>query len=158
MPQNRRSELVQLIESSADSLKQMDPAAQIVKKSPEIWTNQEILGHLIDSAYNNHRRIVLASNQEDLIFDGYPQDHWVQAHAYNKSDWISLINTWKSVNLHLAQLIGNLPEQLLRRPTTNHNFHEIGFRPIEKGAPSSLDFLIEDYIAHLQHHLNQIIS
>ncbi len=156
MPKNRSSQLMELISSTTPQLMNLDASLQKKRPAPDKWSPQEILGHLIDSTYNNHRRFILASQQDDLIFDGYPQEHWVKAHQYNDYEWSALVTTWTTVNQHLAMAIKHLPEQIIRRPTTTHNFDKIGFRKMEKGMPSSLDFLIEDYIIHVQHHLHQL--
>lgn len=157
MSKDRKTQLRSLTIHARELLTPMDVADVETRSAPDTWSKQEILGHLIDSAYNNHHRIVHASAQEDLVFDGYDQDHWVTSHDYQGQAWLDVVSTWSQANLHLSTLIGNIPGQIIRRPTTQHNFHEIGYRKVERGAPVSLDVLIEDYMAHMIHHLKQII-
>ena len=40
------------------------------KSSPDDWSPAEVLGHLIDSAANNHQRFVRAQFTDDLVFSG----------------------------------------------------------------------------------------
>lgn len=46
-----------------------DIAAQ--KPAPGKWSKKEILGHLIDSAANNHQRFVRLQLQPELTLPGY---------------------------------------------------------------------------------------
>jgi hypothetical protein len=128
------------------------------KSSPEKWSKKEILGHLIDSAYNNHRRFLMARSQYDLIFDGYEQVAWVERNRYQERQLEEIIMLWYTVNQHLAALIEGLPSELLERETADHNFHVIGMKRPEEGAVSSLAYLIWDYLFHLEHHLDQILE
>ena len=57
-----------------------EPSRQ--SREPGKWSPREIIGHLIDSASNNHQRFVRALFQDDLVFPGYDQDAWVAAQAY----------------------------------------------------------------------------
>ena len=127
------------------------------KENPDKWSKQEILGHLIDSAYNNHRRFLIATYQNELIFDGYQQDQWVQLNGYQKRDHNEIIFTWVSANQHLSFLLESIPEEVINQETTNHNFHIIGMNRPEDGVASSLGYLIWDYLFHMEHHLEQIL-
>ena len=51
------------------------------KSSPSAWSPKEELGHLLDSAANNHQRIVRAQFEDNLSMPGYEQNRWVAAHA-----------------------------------------------------------------------------
>lgn len=127
------------------------------KPNPNKWSKKEILGHLIDSAYNNHQRFVRAEDQGNFNFLGYDPDHWVKANQYQKRSWREVIDLWKSTNLHLAQCIEMVDQEFAAKLTTNHNFHLIGMNPIDEGTQSSLSYLIWDYLFHLEHHLAQVI-
>ncbi len=70
------------------------------------WSAKETLGHLIDSAANNHQRFVRAQFKEDLVFPGYAQDEWVRAQGYDAEPWPLVVNLWKFYNLHLAHVCG----------------------------------------------------
>jgi hypothetical protein len=109
------------------------------------WCRKEIVGHLIDSAANNHHRFVRAQESPNLVFPEYAQEHWVRSQRYGERDWIDLIALWESYNRHLAHVIEYIPEH--RRTTAC----VIGAEP-----SATLGFLVYDYIAHLQHHLTQV--
>lgn len=127
------------------------------KDHPLKWSKKEVLGHLIDSAYNNHQRFLRATTQTDFIFEGYDQDQWVKQNNYQNRTQEEVINTWVTVNQHLAVLLEGLPKALLHRETTQHNFHNICMHRPKAGEPCSLAYLIWDYLFHLEHHLAQIL-
>ena len=147
-----------LVRGFGQKLLNLDEASFHKKDNPEKWSKKEILGHLIDSAYNNHQRFTRAWDKDNLIFHGYDQDAWVKKNNYQERSAKEVVYLFLAVNSHMADLIAGLDENLLTKMTTDHNFDKIGMRPIEKGSPSSLGYLIDDYIFHLQHHLNQILD
>ena len=120
------------------------------------WSPCEIIGHLVDSASNNHQRFIRAQFQDDLVFTGYAQDDWVRAGAYQDAPWEELVNLWRAFNLQMARVMEHVPDEVRLRPHDRHNFDRIGFTPLQPGQPATLDFLMEDYVRHLQHHLRQI--
>ena len=115
-------------------------------KKPERWSRKEELGHLIDSAANNHIRFVLATINTEFRGPGYAQDKWVEAHAYQELPWAMLIDLWYQYNVLLAHLIGKIPDDHL------DNRCVIGWGVV------SLRFVIEDYVLHMQHHLDHILG
>ena len=122
------------------------------------WSAKEVVGHLIDSAANNHQRFVRAQFQENLVFPGYAQEEWVSAQAYADEPWPLLVNLWKLYNLHLAHVIGRAPEGERLRERAQHNLHEIGFAPVSREEPATLEHLMRDYVGHLKNHLRQILG
>src|SRR5436853_219170 len=66
--------------------------------APSKWSPKEELGHLLDSAANNHQRIVRTSLQDRPGMAGYDGDRWVELHAYQKRDWHELIELWRALN------------------------------------------------------------
>src|SRR5262245_9114940 len=66
------------------------------------WTRKQILGHLIDSAFNNHQRFMRAQLTGVGRFEGYAQDSWVAIHRYHDRPWTDLVDLWRLVNDHLA--------------------------------------------------------
>lgn len=150
--------LNQIIEAATPLLRSIPIAEMNEKTSPDKWSKKEILGHLIDSAYNNHQRVVRAKSQGNLIFQGYDQNEWVNRNNYQNRQVDDIINTWIFTNRHLSFAIGNLPTQLLNRPTDKHNFHQISMQRLQEGSVSSLAYLVWDYNFHLEHHLGQIID
>lgn len=122
------------------------------------WSRKEVVGHLIDSAINNHARFVRAVLQDDLVFDGYDQDAWVRAQRYQERSWPDLVRAWRTYNRQLADIVSGIAPQDLARPRPRHNLHEIAFRSLAADAGVTLGTLIEDYVAHMQHHLRQVLE
>src|SRR5262245_3209745 len=73
------------------------------------WSPKEIIGHLVDSASNNHQRFVRAQLSDDLLFLGYEQEGWVAVQRYQDRPWDSLVRLWSEYNLHLARIIADVP-------------------------------------------------
>jgi hypothetical protein len=126
------------------------------RPKPGAWSIKEIIGHLIDSAANNHQRFVRAEQQGDLVFPGYAQDEWVRIQAYDSAPWNELVSLWESYNSHIARVMSAIPVGVRHRKYERHNFHKIGFREFREDAPVTLDDLMYDYVLHLEHHLSQV--
>ncbi len=132
--------------------------ASAERPAPERWSPREIIGHLVDSASNNHQRFVRGQFQDDLVFAGYAQDAWVQAGAYQKAPWEELVVLWRTFNLQIARVMEAMPDDIRLRPHLRHNFDQIGFVAVAQGEPATLDYLMRDYVRHLEHHLRQILG
>lgn len=150
-------QLNEIIDNSLNQIKEISKSDFDYKASPSVWSKKEILGHLIDSAYNNHQRFLRAVNQKDLVFQGYKQDDWVLRNNYQNRSKEDVLHTWASVNRHLSFLIKELPLEALTRETKEHNFHKICMNLLQEGQSASLAYLVWDYLFHLEHHLKQII-
>ncbi len=122
------------------------------------WSPKEIIGHLIDSASNNHQRFVRAQFKDDLIFPGYQQDAWVALQNYQKRDWHFLIEFWKNYNLHLAHVMENISRTEREKLRIKHNLHQIAWKTVPENKAVTLDYFMNDYVGHLKHHLNQIFE
>lgn len=146
----------QLILDTYTQLSQISPEKATQKPNPEKWSIIEIMGHLIDSANNNHRRFTKAQWQENMIFDGYAQAEWVAAQNYQTADWQLILDLWKTYNLHICQLMKNTPEEKLNKKVVEHNLHQIAMVTVPAEQPTSLGYFMKDYIFHIEHHLNQI--
>ena len=120
------------------------------------WSAREIVGHLIDSASNNHQRFVRARWQDDLIFNGYDQEAWVDAQGYQQAPWPELLALWAGYNRHLARVMASVPGAVRTAPHTRHNFDRLAYRPVPAGEPSTLEYFMDDYVRHMEHHLRQI--
>lgn len=139
------NELTRLVESRAVRLRALEEELARAKPDPVKWSIQEIIGHLIDSATNNHQRFVRAQEGDVLVFPKYEQDDWVSVQGYNEGSWEELVELWRLYNRHLAQVMARTPPGKL----------SVECR-IGPGEPVSLQFLLEDYVVHLRHHLDQI--
>lgn len=146
-----------LVERSVPVLLALPDAEVMRRPAPDAWSPKEILGHLIDSAANNHQRFVRAQGRDDLEFEGYEQDMWVKTQRYDEADWSSLVTLWWMYNTHLARVMAAVPEAVRLRPVERHNLHEIAWHPRPEEEPATLDDLMQDYVDHLHHHLAQIL-
>lgn len=109
------------------------------------WSRKQVLGHLIDSASNNHQRFVRSSLQPSLEFPSYDQDGNIKIQAPQEADWGLLVSLWAAYNRYLAHIIAHLPESKLETKVR-----------IGSGEPVTLSFLANDYLTHMVHHLKQI--
>jgi DinB family protein len=137
--------LVRTIQSAKDKLRHVsesDSSTPVLKGG---WSRKQVLGHLIDSASNNHQRFVRAALQGALDFPRYDQDGFVRLQAVEKVHWPLLVSLWADYNLYLAHVIAHLPADKLEARCR-----------IGDDEPVTLRFLAEDYLTHLLHHLGQI--
>ena len=116
------------------------------------WTRKETLGHLLDSAVNNHGRFVraqIASHLEGgaLRLAGYEQDDWVRVGAYRTRAWTDLIQLWSLFNRQVLHVMRHVDAGSLQTPCV-----------IGGGEPVTLEALMVDYVGHVQHHLAQILE
>jgi hypothetical protein len=149
-------ELRRAVEEILPTLRAISEAESARPRAPGKWSPREVLGHLIDSASNNHQRFVRAQFQEDLVFPGYEQDEWVRAQRYADAPWVELLELWRLYNRHLARVMEAIPDEVRLRKTSRHNFHRIAHEKVPEGRPARLDDLMHDYVVHLRHHLRQI--
>ncbi len=128
-------------------LLEVDEETASGKPAPGKWSPKEIIGHLIDSAANNHHRFVRLQHEQQLEFPGYEQDEWVRIQHYKDRDWKELVILWATYNRHLLHVIRHVDPACLERTWT-----------VGEGTDESptLRFLMEDYFDHMRHHLSQI--
>lgn len=149
-------ELREAIDRASPLLKQMSDEESRRPPRPGKWCPREIIGHLIDSASNNHQRFVRAQFKDDLVFDGYEQDAWVSLQRYSEAPWNELIDLWRNFNLHIARVMQVAPIDERLRKRARHNLDELAWQPVPHDEPATLDYFMSDYVAHLKHHLRQI--
>lgn len=137
-------ELIQTTDAAAAKLRAVSPGDAALRRGPGRWSKKEIIGHLIDSAANNHQRFVRAQHTANFAFPNYEQEHWVMNQDYETAEWPQLVEFWLSYNHHLAHVITRIPKEKLALYCT-----------IGDDEPVTLGFLVEDYLRHLQHHLAQ---
>ena len=124
----------------------------------QTWSRKEIIGHLIDSASNNHQRFVRAQFTDELVFAGYEQENWVRVQNYQGEDWTELVQLWKLYNQHILHLVSHIPEETRTKLRRKHNLHQIASDTISENEPVTLDFFIRDYLDHMKKHLGQILG
>ena len=151
MPQDLATQLRQTIDRELPNLQAVTEQEALLvpgetgPKAEGRWSRKEELGHLIDSAANNHIRFVLATVNTEFRGPGYAQDKWVAAHAYQELPWREIVDFWYRYNNLLAHVIERIPQEHM------NNRCVIGWGVV------SLEFVIEDYILHMQHHIDHLL-
>jgi hypothetical protein len=146
------------VSNAAEQLLTISDADASEARAPGKWSRKEIVGHLIDSAANNHARFVKAQATDHLLFDGYDQDAWVQVQRYKEQSWVDLVELWRAYNLHLAKVMGSADRAVSDRPRTRHNLDQVAFVRISRDRPATLTDFMRDYVAHLEHHVRQAVD
>ena len=148
----------QTIDSASARLMKIEEAQSERPRAEDHWSSKQIIGHLIDSAANNHARFVIGQLKDDLVFPGYDQNGWVRTNHYQQRAWSDLVQLWRSYNLHLHHLMTHADRAKLSTPCTLHTLQEIAFKTVPKAEPVTLEYLMKDYVDHMKHHLAQILS
>ena len=147
-----------VIAATEAALLSMSEVRTALRPAPGKWSPREIIGHLVDSASNNHQRFVRAAWTDDLVFPGYEQDRWVELQDYQNAPWPELVALWSTFNRHLARVMAATPENIRARPRERHNLHEIAWRSVSPSEPATLEYFMADYVSHLEHHISQIFG
>jgi len=134
-----------LLQRVPDRLKKLSKDTVESKSTPSSWSPKEELGHLLDSAANNHQRTVRAQLEDNPAMPGYEQNRWVAIHAYQRRDWGELIELWQALNRQLLAAAEAVPDSAWSRTLT-----------VAGSEPVTLQFVFEDYVVHMLHHLQHI--
>jgi hypothetical protein len=115
------------------------------KPAPESWSDKEELGHLLDSAANNYQRIVRGQLEDHPAMPSYDGDGWVALQRYQEREWPQLISLWAALNEQLLAAMEVAPESARSRTLT-----------IGDSSPLTLQFVFDDYVDHMLHHLRHM--
>jgi hypothetical protein len=138
------SSLSSVIAFAVPRLSALTEDAAARKPAPDKWSKKEILGHLVDSAANNHQRFVRLQLEPEIGLPGYEQDGWVRVSRWQQTPWTEIVALWAAYNRHLATIIDALDSSAL-----GHVWHS-------PAGDVTLEFLALDYVDHMKHHLEQI--
>ena len=141
------TELHAEMEAALPRLRRMSESDVTIERGAGKWVKKEILGHLIDSASNNHQRFVRAQAVNPFVWPGYEQEAWVLLNGYRNRSWSELLDIWIAVNRQVAYLIESVPAEQLETQCL-----------IGANEPVTLEWLMRDYVHHLKHHLAQILG
>jgi nitroreductase len=114
------------------------------RPAPDSWSKKQELGHLIDSAANNHQRVVRGQMASGLDLPGYDGDRWVELHAYQDREWRELIDLWRAGNTQLLSAARSAPEASWSHAVT------------VAGDEQTTGFVLVDYVRHMTEHLRHI--
>ena len=146
------------IERAAPRLLQISETQSEQPRAEEHWSSKQIIGHLIDSATNNHARFVLGQLKDDLVFSGYDQNRWVEVQRYQQAPWPQLVELWRAYNLHLWHVMSCAAPDKMNNSCKKHSLQTIAFETVSESEPATLEYLMKDYVVHLKHHLAQILG
>lgn len=133
--------------SATTALRAIDDGRAAARPARGGWSRKEILGHLIDSAANNHQRFVRMQQVAHLELPGYAQDDWVRVSRHGARPWLDLVSLFETYNRFLAALVRDLDPAALSHTWTAPD-----------GRRLDLAFVARDYVAHLRHHLAQLTA
>ena len=137
-------ELEDLVNEYTPLIKAISEDKLAHKPAPNKWSKKEIIGHLIDSALTNSRRFIVAQYEENPHIV-YAQDIWVAASAYQQYNSDDLVELWALLNKHICHILENTPKHLWTRTCMTGESHTI-------------EWLAEDYIRHLKHHMHVVLD
>jgi len=147
-PQESAAALDVAVDAAARVLVRLGEDASLEPLRPGGWCARETLGHLLDSACNNLRRFVIGQPPGVERFDGYAQEQWVSRQAHRDRPWHSLVTLWTEYNRHLAHVMRHTSDEA-----------GSGSALVPDGSDRvTVGFLMDDYVAHLRHHLDQIAA
>lgn len=138
-------ELDEIIDSFTAKFDLIDENDFSSKPLPSKWSKKEVVGHLIDSAHNNLRRFICGQYESSPPKIIYNQEFWVQANGYQAMDKHEIIQYWKLINKRIVSVLSTMPESNYKRQCETNTLHTI-------------EWLAEDYVKHMKHHLNQVIK
>lgn len=146
--------MVQTTISGLQSLLKEVPAA-FISISPEEaaaprpggkWSKLQLLGHLCDSAVINLLRFIKVQYEpQPLRLALYDQNEWMAAQQHGSATQEEVLALWVSLNQAILRVISGLTSDQLRLVFLK-----------ESGETVTLQWLIEDYLEHMKHHLGQI--
>ncbi len=144
MTNDLATRLATAVETESAALRQVTEQEAAIQQAGK-WSRKEEIGHLIDSAANNHIRFVRGAIEPEFRGPGYDQNVWVRLHSYHELPWATLVDFWSQYNAILARVVANIPAD------------RFAARCWVKDVEMTLGFVIEDYMRHMQHHLDHIL-
>jgi len=141
-------ELQEIIDLFSQKISAIPEAEFSAKHTPNKWSKKEVLGHLTDSAQNNLRRFICGQYDTTPPKIVYEQDFWVKANDYQAKRSSHVILLWRLVNEQICSVLRTMPAA---------NYSQSCDTGKQEEQLHSLQWMAEDYVKHMKHHLNQII-
>jgi mannose-6-phosphate isomerase-like protein (cupin superfamily) len=140
--------LQHLINEMPRQLQAFTPEEMTHKSAPSKWSRREVIGHLCDSALHNWQRFCLAQQSEGpLQIARYQQDALVSLNNWQAQPTGQIAALWASLNTQLLAVLKQIPSEKFSLPIL-----------LPDRTSATLGFLVEDYLAHLEHHLGQVFA
>ena len=139
--------IVRQVDAAVDRWGSLPEPLITFRPSEDAWSVKEIIGHLIDSASNNHQRFVRLQLEDSLDFPDYGNENvnWVEIQNYQVQKWDELVGLWCYFNRHLAHTICSVDSASL-----THVWR------VDADTRFTLFELMTDYLRHLELHLDQV--
>ena len=138
-------ELNEIVTAYSEKMKAIPEGDFSSKPLPAKWSKKEVVGHLIDSAQNNLRRFICGQYESEPPFITYQQDFWVESNDYQQMDRQEIVQLWQLMNRRICAVLQKMPRENYGKQCNTGKLH-------------SLQWLATDYVKHMKHHINQIIS
>jgi uncharacterized damage-inducible protein DinB len=142
---NSLQSLLALIDRLPERLAALPLDKVETKSAPDAWSAKQELGHLVDSAANNYQRIVRVQLEDRPAMPTYDGNAWVALQRYQERDWKLLIELWKASNRQLLAAAEAANDAAWARTCT-----------IGDSDPLTLQFVFDDYVDHMVHHLRHM--
>jgi len=139
--------MTELIAAAEELMRNRSEAWWNEPYGPGKWQRRQVLGHLIDSASNNHQRFVRALIQDSYEGPAYDQEGCVRVERFDTAPIEVLIALFCSYNRLLSHIVANFPPEKLATRCRVGSYPEV-----------TLEALAIDYVAHLEHHLAQMLG
>ena len=139
------TKLEQIVSQNTAQFRTINEREAAKRPAPGVWSPKEVVGHLIDSAANNHHRFVRIQISDLPPAASYEQVGWMAANHYVERSWSDLVDLWSAYNKHLAHVIRKADPATLDRTLR-----------VQDGLHVTLRFVMEDYFTHMERHLKQI--
>lgn len=140
------SEIKKMVDEWYEKLLSLPENVITERRNHQNRTIRQLLGHLVDSASNNHQRMVRLQYNSNLVFPDYTQDNdrWIAIQDYQHADWENLVQLWKSFNLHIIHLINSIDTSKLNNHWTDFEGNKVTLEEMIKGYPMHLNLHIND--------------
>ncbi len=133
-------DIVAAFQELLDKTPERATGVRVVPDDPGSWTLGEIVGHLIDSAANNHLRFCRLRMGNLENFPGHEAEPWVRAQDYQACDFGTLSRLWAGYNELLLFLTATTPATALANEW------------IRPEGSQTLESSISGYYGHLRLH------
>ena len=143
--ENIAKELDQLINVFRNDFSEIDEQISAYRISTDKWTLKEIIGHLIDSASNNHQRFVRLQLSEALEFPDYKNGEWLEIQNYQNMSFAELLLLFYYYNKLIINIILNLDKKCLE--------HRWNVNWDENSTFITFESLLNHYVSHMRNHL-----